>query len=138
MRDRLLHRAQEIRRRARRVAEAAGESRRFPPSPSQARRCAFGSAVTLALLVGAAGAAQAQTPLVYRIAVSGTVENGLAPYVARALQAAADAGASAAYLDIDTPGGRIDAAERIADAVGALRHSRLRLRESARVQRRAR
>jgi len=72
---------------------------------------------TVALLISAAGASQAQTPLVYRIDVSGTVENGLAPYVARALHAAADAGAAAAYLDIDTPGGRIDAAERIADAV---------------------
>ena len=29
------------------------------------------------------------------------------------------AGAKAVYLDIDTPGGRVDAAERIADAVGA-------------------
>jgi ATP-dependent protease ClpP protease subunit len=47
------------------------------------------------------------------------VENGLAPYVARGLREAAAAGADAVYLDIDTPGGRIDAAERIADAVGA-------------------
>ena len=39
----------------------------------------------LALLIGAASAAHAQTPLVYRISVSGTVENGLAPYVVRAL-----------------------------------------------------
>src|SRR5262245_15627806 len=72
---------------------------------------------TVALLIGTTGAASAQTPLVYRVDVSGTVENGLAPYVARALHQAADAGAAAAYLDIDTPGGRIDAAERIADAV---------------------
>ena len=52
------------------------------------------------------------------------VENGLAPYVARGLREAAAAGAEAVYLDIDTPGGRIDAAERIADAVGALAASR--------------
>ena len=45
------------------------------------------------------------------------VENGLAPYVARSLREAEAAGAVAAFLDIDTPGGRIDAAERIADAV---------------------
>lgn len=64
-------------------------------------------------------AAVAQTPTVYRIVVTGVVENGLAPYVARSLREAAAAGAAAAYLDIDTPGGRIDAAERIADAVGA-------------------
>jgi membrane-bound serine protease (ClpP class) len=60
-----------------------------------------------------------QSPIVYRVAVSGTIENGLAPYVARALREAKSAGAAAAFLDIDTPGGRIDAAERIADAVRA-------------------
>ena len=37
---------------------------------------------TVALLIGAAGAAPAQTPLVYRIDISGTVENGLAPELA--------------------------------------------------------
>jgi membrane-bound serine protease (ClpP class) len=61
--------------------------------------------------------ALAQAPVVYRISVTGTVENGLAPYVARSIREAEAAGARAAYLDIDTPGGRIDAAERIVDAV---------------------
>ena len=70
---------------------------------------AVGSALPLGL--------PAQAPVVYRIAVSGVVENGLAPYVARSIREAQSAGAAAAYLDIDTPGGRIDAAERIADAV---------------------
>jgi membrane-bound serine protease (ClpP class) len=72
---------------------------------------------TLALLFAATAQAGAQAPLVYRVAVTGTVENGLAPYVSRALRSAQADGAAAAYLDIDTPGGRIDAAERIADAV---------------------
>lgn len=75
--------------------------------------------MTLALLVLAGSQAAAQSPLVYRLAISGVVENGLAPYVARGLREAAAAGAAAVYLDLDTPGGRIDAAERIADAVGA-------------------
>jgi membrane-bound serine protease (ClpP class) len=75
--------------------------------------------LTLALLAVGALPAPAQTPVVYRLAVSGVVENGLAPYVARGLREAATAGAAAVYLDIDTPGGRIDAAERIADAVGS-------------------
>lgn len=64
-----------------------------------------------------AGTASAQDPLVYRIPISGTIENGLAPYVARSLDAAAAAGARLVVLDIDTPGGRVDAAERIADAI---------------------
>ncbi len=73
---------------------------------------------TLALLLAGSAPVSAQSPLVYRLTVSGVVENGLAPYIARGLREAAAAGASAVYLDIDTPGGRIDAAERIADAVG--------------------
>ena len=75
--------------------------------------------MTLALLALGAVPAPAQSPLVYRLTVSGVVENGLAPYIARGLREAAAAGASAVYLDIDTPGGRIDAAERIVDAVTA-------------------
>ncbi len=74
--------------------------------------------LTLAL-VAASPAASAQTPLVYRIDVTGTVENGLAPYIARGITEAEAAGADAVYLDIDTPGGRVDAAERISDAIRA-------------------
>lgn len=59
----------------------------------------------------------AQSPVVYRIPVNGVIENGLAPFVARALKEAEAANASAAILDLDTPGGRVDAAERIVDAV---------------------
>jgi membrane-bound serine protease (ClpP class) len=72
---------------------------------------------TLAVLAGPWQLVQAQAPAVYRISVSGVVENGLAPYVARSLREAEAQGAVAAILDLDTPGGRIDAAERIADAV---------------------
>src|SRR5688572_7470500 len=75
------------------------------------------SSLTLAFLLTPWLAATGQAPTVYRISVSGVVENGLAPYVSRSIREAEDAGAVAAYLDIDTPGGRIDAAERIADAV---------------------
>jgi len=57
--------------------------------------------------------------VVYRIPVSGTIENGLAPYIARALRVAEAGGARAVILDIDTPGGRVDAAERIVDAIRA-------------------
>ena len=54
---------------------------------------------------------------VYRIAVTGTIELGLVPFVSRSLREAARAGAPFAVLDLDTPGGRIDAAEQIADVV---------------------
>jgi membrane-bound serine protease (ClpP class) len=54
---------------------------------------------------------------VYRVPVTGTVEMGLAPFVSRSLDEAAAAGAAVVILDIDTPGGRIDAAWEIIDAV---------------------
>lgn len=73
--------------------------------------------LTLALQATLTLAPQAQAPVVYRIPVTGVVENGLAPFVARSIREAESAGAVAAFLDIDTPGGRVDAAERIADAV---------------------
>jgi membrane-bound serine protease (ClpP class) len=57
--------------------------------------------------------------VVYRLPITGTIENGLAPYVERVLATAADQGAALVVLDIDTPGGRIDAAERIVDAIRA-------------------
>ena len=43
--------------------------------------------LTLAFLA-LAGSAAAQSRVVYRIAVTGTVENGLAPYIARSLREA--------------------------------------------------
>jgi membrane-bound serine protease (ClpP class) len=75
--------------------------------------------LTLAIVAALGQRAAAQAPVVYRISITGVVEMGLAPYVARSLREAQSAGAVAAYLDIDTPGGRVDAAERIADDVRA-------------------
>lgn len=77
--------------------------------------------VTLPVLFIGAGSATAQEPAgtVYRLQIHGTIENGLAPYVVRGLRQANAAGAAAVLLDLDTPGGRVDAAERIADAVRA-------------------
>lgn len=54
---------------------------------------------------------------VYRVPVTGTIEHGLAPFVARSLREADREGARAVILDMDTPGGRVDAAEQIADAI---------------------
>lgn len=67
---------------------------------------------TLPASAAAQGAGQ-----VYRVPVTGVVELGLAPFIERSIQEAAAAGASAVILDMDTPGGRVDAAERISDAL---------------------
>ena len=70
------------------------------------------------VILGAAASAQdsARGP-VYRVPVDGVIELGLAPFIERTLREAEAAGASAVVLDIETPGGRVDAAERIVDAV---------------------
>jgi membrane-bound serine protease (ClpP class) len=45
------------------------------------------------------------------------IEMGLAPFIERSIREAEETGAAAIILDVDTPGGRVDAAERIADAI---------------------
>jgi membrane-bound serine protease (ClpP class) len=78
----------------------------------------FRGLIVAAAVLGTTGAASAQSnPLVYRVPVTGVIEQGLAPFIERSLAEAAEAGARAVVLDVDTPGGRIDAAERIIDAV---------------------
>ena len=79
------------------------------------RVCLLASAVVLGPLALPVPAQNRHT--VYRVPVTGVIELGLAPYIERSVSEAAAAGASAIVLDIDTPGGRVDAAERIADAL---------------------
>lgn len=59
----------------------------------------------------------AQEGLVYRVPVTGVIELGLAPFVARAIREAEAAGARAVILELETPGGRVDAAQQIVKAV---------------------
>ncbi len=54
---------------------------------------------------------------VFRIPIDGVIDRGLGPFVKRSLEAAYEAGAPFAVLDINTPGGRVDAAWQIVDAV---------------------
>jgi membrane-bound serine protease (ClpP class) len=54
---------------------------------------------------------------VYRIPIDGVIELGLAPFVERGLREAAGEGAAVVVLEVATDGGRVDAAERIAQAV---------------------
>ncbi len=55
--------------------------------------------------------------LVYHIKFLDVVDLGIAPFVRRAIQEAEDAGATALVLEMDTPGGRVDAALQIKDAL---------------------
>ncbi|MGQ0561234.1 MAG: NfeD family protein [Gemmatimonadota bacterium] len=54
---------------------------------------------------------------VVRVPVHGVIELGLAPFIARAIREAEAAGAKAIVLDIETPGGRVDAAQQIVNAI---------------------
>lgn len=64
------------------------------------------------------GPSYAQTPpVVYVVPIEGIIDLGLAPFVQRVLGEAADAGAAAVILEINTFGGRVDAAVLIRDAL---------------------
>lgn len=65
----------------------------------------------LSLLVAAPG------EVVYQIPLQGTIDLGLPPFVERVIRTAEEEGAVAIILDIDTFGGRVDAATRIKDAL---------------------
>jgi len=84
-----------------------------------ARILAVAAFVSLSAVSGTSAPLAAQTATAYRVPITGTIELGLAPFVERSIREAAAAGAQVIILDVNTPGGRIDAAERIADAVRA-------------------
>ncbi len=72
----------------------------------------------LALLLASSNSpAQNARKIVYLVPIDGVIDLGLAPLVARVLSEAAEAGASAVILDINTFGGRVDAAVLIRDAL---------------------
>ncbi len=60
---------------------------------------------------------QAERAVVYVLAIEGTVDLGMAPYVERVLEEASQAKAAAVILEIETFGGRVDAAVQIRDAL---------------------
>ena len=83
---------------------------------------AFRVAVACVLaLSGAGGAhrapAQTNAPVVYVIAIEGMIDLGLAPFLSRTIREAQAAGAAAVLLDINTFGGRVDAAVAMRDAL---------------------
>jgi membrane-bound serine protease (ClpP class) len=70
----------------------------------------------LALWLGAAPG-RAAAPVVYVAAIEGMIDAGLAGYVRRVIGEAERAGAAALVLEVDTFGGRVDAAVVIRDAL---------------------
>jgi membrane-bound serine protease (ClpP class) len=62
-------------------------------------------------------AGQPSRPVVYAISIEGTIDLGLAPFLARTIREAKEAGAAAVLLDINTFGGRVDAAVAMRDTL---------------------
>lgn len=71
----------------------------------------------LGLGFGPPPAAAAPAPIVYVVPIDGIIDLGLAPFVERVLKEAAEAKAAAVVLDVNTFGGRVDAAVIIRDAL---------------------
>ena len=72
----------------------------------------------ISLIPASFSAAQdGSTPVVYVIPITGTIDLGLAPYLERVIGEAEAAGAAAIILDIDTPGGRLDAVIQMKDSI---------------------
>ena len=74
------------------------------------------------ILLAAAGIwhrplAQVARPVVYVMPIDGMIDLGLAPFLTRTLRQAQQAGATALVLDINTFGGRVDAAVAMRDAL---------------------
>lgn len=81
-------------------------------------RIAARALVGIALLAAAAfNLARDERPVVYVAPIEGVIDLGLAPFVQRVLDEAARAGAAAVVLDINTFGGRVDAAVQIRDSL---------------------
>ena len=68
-------------------------------------------------LFGGLWAAYAQNPVVYVVPVEGVIDLGLAPFISRVLDEAAREEAAAVVLEVNTFGGRVDAAVLIRDAL---------------------
>ena len=83
-------------------------------------------------IAGAQAPAQPAVPIVYVAPIEGIIDLGLAPFVERVLAEATEAKASAVVLEINTFGGRVDAAVLIRDAL-----LRARVRTVAFVNKRA-
>jgi membrane-bound serine protease (ClpP class) len=83
-----------------------------------ARTCV---AMCILALLGMVGeeraAAQPSAPVVYVISIEGMIDLGLAPFLSRTLREAKDAGADAVLLNINTFGGRVDAAVAMRDTL---------------------
>ncbi len=72
---------------------------------------------SILILIGLFNRLQANPDTVYRIKIEGTIDLGLSHYVSRAITEANNQAGKAILLEINTFGGRVDAATQIRDAI---------------------
>ena len=60
---------------------------------------------------------QTSTPIIYAISIESMIDLGLAPFLSRTIREPEEAGAAALLLEINTFGGRVDAAVVMRDAL---------------------
>ncbi|HXH83784.1 MAG TPA: NfeD family protein [Candidatus Tectomicrobia bacterium] len=82
-----------------------------------ARRWSLVVALGIVALLAAGLPAPAQAPHVYVLPIDGIIDLGQAPFVERVLREAERTGAAAVVLEVNTLGGRVDAAIQIRDAL---------------------
>lgn len=99
------------------TAQARVDGRRTTPARTLVRLLALLLIGGGMLLLAGPGSAQDDDGPVYVLSISGAIDLGLAPYLQRVLDEADDAGAAAVVLDIDTPGGRLDAVLQMRDTL---------------------
>ncbi|MGO9177701.1 MAG: NfeD family protein [Candidatus Limnocylindrales bacterium] len=92
---------------------AVGGNREDEPVIGRSVRMAALLLVSLGLLLVGTGAARAATPRVIVLPLNGIVDQAMAGYVLDGLAQAASEGAAAVVLEIDTPGGDLDATRSI-------------------------
>ena len=99
-------------------AISSGSSRSDLTGSEAARRLVAASLLML-LAAGVWGRsiAQAARPVVFVVPINGMIDLGLAPFLARTIREAEAARAAAVLLDINTFGGRVDAAVAMRDAL---------------------
>lgn len=100
---------------ARLLSRFLGES--LSRSVSLATALPLAAVLLFAGSLGSVAQAQAERKIVVVAPIQGIIDLGLAPYVQRVLDEAQAAGAAAVVLEINTFGGRVDAAVQIRDAL---------------------
>src|SRR5919106_4772791 len=91
-------------------------SRLFPEMKSTVRMALLAFVLLTTVVVSGPSFAQ-KASVVYVAPIEGMIDLGLAPFVDRVLREATEAGAEAVILEINTFGGRVDAAVLIRDAL---------------------